>query len=66
MSRGNNGRRRLCVYTTPKLVKFGTFRELTLVGLSNPDGDGFFFYGDTASQGASGCELGDPFGKCRS
>lgn len=56
------------VYKKPKLVRYGTFRELTLAGLFQPDGDGFVLPGPIAGligDEGNGCDI-DPLGRCRS
>ena len=47
-----------CMYKKPKLEKFGTFRELTKLGLDS-DGDGGVYIGLIANNApsADGCNL---------
>jgi hypothetical protein len=48
-------KRTLEMYQKPRLVRFGTFRELTLFGLSGPDCDGGSIYGMGGNW--RGCDL---------
>ena len=53
-----NSRMGECMYKKPKLEKFGTFRELTQLGL-DADGDGGVYIGLIANNApsADGCNL---------
>ena len=44
------------MYQKPKLERFGTFRELTKLGLDS-DGDGGIYIGLIAATAVDGCDL---------